>query len=171
MGYTKGYDYSEPLNLTLSMSDFMAHEGTGELIAKGEWSISFALMPDRIYEEQPTSGEMPVTITDIELSDTGLKFEFEYEHGGVWDEKSERVVGMKDIFIGHYGDDKVYVVLRDGDTGEETEIYSSSGSQDGRVREEPDPIQHFTCYFSWPAPINVNEVVEVHIGDAVIPVK
>lgn len=170
VGYTKGYDYSEPLNLTLSMSDFMAYEGGGGIIAKGDWNISFALMPDRIYEELPLSGEMPITITNIELSDTGLKFEFEYEHGGVWNEKTERMVGEKNVFITNYGDDKVYVVLKDRDTGEEYKIYSSSGSQDGRVRNELDPIQHYTCYFSWPAPINIDEVVEVHIGDAVITV-
>ena len=170
VGYTNGYDYSEPLNLTLSMSDFMAYEGTGELIAKGDWNISFELMPDRIYEEQPSSGEMPVTITNVELTNTGLKCEFEYEHGGIWDENAGYMVGDKYVLIDG-GEDSVYVVVKDGDTGEETKIYSSGCKQDGDVRVDTDPVCHITCHITWPAPINLDEVVEVHIGDTVIIVK
>lgn len=60
----------------------------------------------------------------------------------------------------------VYAVMEDG-----TKVYAEFQSGSGAPREVTEPVARMTCYISWPAPINVDEVVEVYIGDTVVPVK
>ncbi len=180
---TIGDIYSGETSVAIKMElQNFTYISTEEVLHSGPWKLEFEVknesveiveLPDagvtakylRFVDDQPEYGEMPITIRDVELSNYGLKFNYEYEHGGVWDEEKKYSVSEKGIiFMDH--ERFVYTVMKDG-----TEVYADFCHESGTPREVTDPIQHMTCYISWPAPINVNEVVEVHIGDAVIPVK
>ncbi|MBQ8831006.1 MAG: DUF4179 domain-containing protein [Oscillospiraceae bacterium] len=158
IGVPNGYKYDEPLNVTLNMSDFMKHELTGELLTDGEWSVTVALEKDTAKDTVPEERVMPITITNVELSAAGLSFEYEYEHGGYYTDK-----GLTDFIEPMTYD--VYAVLEDG-----TEIKMDGGHGSGSMYGL-DPVAHQSVYCAWPAPIDLDEVVEIHIGDTIIPVK
>ena len=63
-------------------------------------------------------------------------------------------------------DNHAYAVLEDG-----SEVKENRGNISGTPTDVTDPIRREICTLTWPAPINLDEVVEIHIGDTVIPVK
>ena len=158
IGIPNGYKYDEPLNVTLNMSDFMKHELSGELLADGEWNVTVALEMDTAEDTESEERVMPITITNVELSAAGLSFDYEYEHGGYYTDKG--LTNFREPMI--YD---VYAVLEDG-----TEIKIDGGHGRGNMYGL-DPVAYESVYCAWSAPINLDEVVEIHIGDIVIPVK
>ncbi len=159
-GIPRGFLYQEPLKVTVEMVDFMAHELTGELIAEGKWEIDLEL---RLDTAEDTDDEiiktMPLTITDLELSDVGFSFKSQYE--------SERYTVNNGTFIEHKSIliPEIYAVYEDG-----TKI-KCDGSHGSSTTEGIGDMFYCEWYNEWPAPIDIDEIVEIHIGDTVIPVK
>ena len=159
-GIPRGFLYQEPLKVTVEMTDFMAHELTGELIAEGKWEIDLNLRLDTAGDmDDEKIKTMPLTITDLELSDVGFAFKAQYEF--------ERYTINNGTFIEHKSIlmHEIYAVCEDGT---KIECDASHGSS---TTEGVGDIVYCEWYIEWPAPIDVDEVVEIHIGDTVIPVK
>lgn len=157
----------EDVDVSLSMKGFLKYYldyyRTNTETLEGEWYFEFSMkcvdsktkviknVEAIAYDEQ--TGELThITLDKVEL--TSMYLYFEYDAGEEW-RYSVDTFG-KD----YYG---VYAVL---EGGQEVTMQSGHGSP---LDDESDT--RICEIFYWKIPINLDEVVEIHIGDTVIPVK
>ncbi len=157
--YASGSGYEKdtsPLDIALSLKNLIenAYTDKEELLIEGEWIFNFSLdrstLPDVINLPDTEVMAMdlerqelvPVTITNIELTSTGLRFRYDYADGTLSIES------------------RISVVLDNGVT-----IRDSGGAgtplDDGKT---------LNCSHQWLVPINLDKVSSVHIGETAIPI-
>lgn len=154
-----------PYTLTLSMTNFSQNPKTNNsmLLTKGEWHFTFSLDRNKIdirrlpdtqvmgfyYSEDYEEIQVPIVLTNMKLSNTGLTFRFyRYDSQG------------RALRIDNSGLNLCIVVL-------------NSGQEIGaRFGNEHHPIGEI-CYhdYKWKLPVNLDEVVAVKIGEVVIPIE
>ncbi|MBQ8831004.1 MAG: DUF4179 domain-containing protein [Oscillospiraceae bacterium] len=157
----------ENVDVSLSMKGFLKYYldyyRTNTETLEGEWYFEFSMncvdtktkviknVEAIVYDEQ--TGELThITLDKVEL--TNMYLYFEYDAGEEW-RYSVDTLGED-----YYG---VCAVL---ESGQEVTIDSGHGSPLG---DESDT--RICEIFYWKIPINIDEVVEIRIGDTVIPVK
>lgn len=152
-GYEKD---TSPIDIVLTLEDLIknAHTDKEELLIEGEWIFHFSLdrsilpeginLPDtEVMAMDLDKRELvPVTITNIELTSTGLRFRYDYADGTLSIETHISVVLNNGITIRERGG--AGTTLDDGKT--------------------------LNCSYQWLVPINLDEVSSVLIGDTAISV-
>lgn len=157
--YASGTGYEKdtsPLRITLTLENLMESPYTDreELLIEGTWIFNFSLdrstlpeviaLPDTEVMAMDSERQelVPVTLTNIELTSTGLRFRYDYADGTLSIEAH------------------ISVVLDNGVT-----IRDSGGAGtplgDGKT---------LNCSHQWPVPINLDEVSSVLIGEAAIQI-
>ena len=150
------YDYDTyPLEVELTLVDFVENQFSNKrkLLAEGEWNFAFALEWNRVevkrlpdgeirVRELDTNAEIPVLLTDLELTNTGLRFRYPFEEGTP--------------LLPH-----TCAVFADGQT---------IGIRNGSERKMEDGVT-FDCDYEWKIPIDLNDVTAIRFGDVDIPVQ
>ena len=153
-----------PYTLTLSMTNFSQNPKTDNrtLLAEGEWHFTFSIdrnkmdirrLPDTqvmglYYSEDNEAIETPIVLTNIKLSNTGLAFQFyRYDSQG-------RALLLDTSAL------NLWIVLN---TGQEI------GVRGGSENILTDGISYHN--YTWEFPANLDEVVEVKIGEVAIPIE
>ena len=164
------YDYSvrgpasedkPPLQITLSMTDFVQGDKGNKhiLLAEGTWNFYISLdrnqldakeLPDTqvmgiAYSENNEKTETPVTLTNMVLTNTDICFQYDWQGGDVVLETRLQ---------------EIRVVLQNG-----LEISAGSGDGSGLAS-----TQWYVTY-TWRIPVSLEEVAAVKIGDVIIPVE
>ncbi len=145
---------TRPINIALTLENFLQnpHVDTEKLIVTGKWSFDFSLdrsmaievlqLPDTeiMLMDSEQQEVVPVTITNIELTNTGLIFRYDYADGAL----------TIDFHIN--------VVL---DTGESIADGGSSGTllEDGKT---------LNCSYQWLVPVDLDAVASIQIGDTTL---
>lgn len=159
-----------PLNVELKFFDaetrIVGYEGFRETTVLGEWSFEFTL-----YREPVEKLELPDTDVWVNTSDGTNKLQYKLENFEITNfgvsftfyDKNHAENRDKHLDFMYFSDNHplVYVVLEDGT---EVRVEGGNGHYDTR-----DYLAEYN--YKWPAPINLDEVVEIHIGDTVIPIK
>lgn len=154
-GYTQD---TRPLQVWLSLQNLLrdAHTDKQENLAEGEWYYSFVIdrsqtpesisLPDTkvMAVVLDTAEEVPVTITSIELTNTGLRFQFEHEQGAL-----------------SLSDNLIEVVLKNGKTI----------GNDGGIASPTEGNVDMMFTYQWLIPVNLEEVAFVRFGSTEIPVS
>lgn len=146
---------NRPLDIILTLTNFVQNKNaeTDKLLTEGEWNLKFTLdrsqfpatmeLPDTEVQLQnlKTKEDVTVTFSNIELTCTGLHFQYNYQGG---------IIGTVD---------QITVLLENGAT-----IGISSGGgyplSDGTLN----------CSYQWEIPINIDEVAEIKIGNTQIDI-
>lgn len=145
-----------PLEVTLRLTDFGQNLQTGgrKLLAEGQWEFTFLLdrsqppevltLPDTEVIMTNLKGleDVSVLLTDMELTNTGLRFCYDYADGMfAWSAEIDAVLksGVS-VHIGGGGGSP----LADGDI--------------------------LSCSYQWTVPIDLEEVAALRIGSTRIPV-
>ena len=150
--YTDFTPNAKPLEITLMLQNVIQNPNTDrqKVLSEGQWFISFVLdrsqlpevvsLPDTeiIGTENSTGKEVPITITDIELTNTGLRFQYAYDNGNLF-------LSSQDI----------KVILKSG----------SVIGNNGGVGSPTNGNQAIAFSYQWVVPINLDEVVAVRIGE------
>lgn len=144
---------NRPLDIALTLTNFVQNKNaeTDKLLTAGEWNLTFALdrsqfpatmeLPDTEVQLQnlKTKEDVTVTFSNIELTCTGLRFQYDYQGG---------IIGTID---------QITVLLDNGAT-----IGISSGGgyplADGTLN----------CSYQWQLPINVDDISAIQIGNTQI---
>lgn len=151
--------------LNLSMTNFSQNPKTNNsmLLTKGEWHFTFSLdrneidikrLPDTqvtgfYYSEDYEEIQVPIVLTNMKLSNTGLTFRYyRYDSQG------------RDLYTADTSDLNLWVVLKSGQ-----EIDAGCGS----VHNPIDGISYHD--YKWKLPVDLDEVVAVRIGEVVIPIE
>lgn len=154
-GYQKD---TQPLKVELTLRNVMrdGHTDRKKVLAEGEWFLSFEidrsrppeviLLPDTpVWGQIRETGEKaPITLTDIELTNTGLRFQY------------EDAEGTMSLF-----QREIEAVLKNGET-----IWAKSGVG--------VPINGFAAMsysYHWFVPVDLDEVASVRVGGRQIPVQ
>lgn len=145
-----------PLEIALTLKDIVRGLGSDreKVVAAGNWSFEFTIdrkdieslrLPDTEVTllDLDTGEETTATLTDIELTNVGIKFRYDYQHG--------RFSAI----------DRVEVILKNG-----ASVMCSSGS--GVPLEDKTTLK---CSYKWMFPIDLNEVDIIRIDDAEIQVN
>lgn len=157
--YASGYDNKNdtlPINIKLTLTDLIQSTDTDneKVLAEGEWHFEFSLDRNKAIQVMQLSDAeiiafdsnknelVPIIIKNIELSSTGLNFQYDYKQGAIAIE------------------DSIKVVLNNG------KIVGESGGS-GAVMEDGTTLN---CSHQWQLPINLNDVSGIKIGEVVIPV-
>lgn len=145
---------TRPLDVALTLKNFGKRLRTEKLVAEGEWSFHFSLdrsqpipvirLPDTevLVPDRETGNLSSVTVRRLELTSTGLAFQYNRPRG--------------DLSL----DEDVSAVLRSGE-----QIRAKSGS--GVVMEDGVTLN---CAYQWPIPFDTGEITCVQIGETQIPV-
>ncbi len=158
--YAGGNSYmqdSRPLEVWLTLQNLVkdAHTDNQETLLEGDWYFSFAinrsqspeviLLPDTevMAIVLDTHEEIPVTVTNIELTNTGLRLQYPHEEGTL-----------------SLSNQEIKVVLENGNT-----IGNNGGI--GNPTEE-NIAMDFSC--QWLVPVNLDEVASILIGETEINV-
>lgn len=154
MGNTRD---TRPINIVLTLENLLQSPFTDkeELISTGKWSFEFSLdrskeieaiaLPDtEVMAMDLEKRELvPVTISNIVLTSTGLSFEFDYNEGTLAIES------------------KIVIILDNGKSIED-------GGGNGTTLEDGKTLN---CSHQWPVPINLNEAVAIQIGETQINIS
>ena len=146
-----------PLEVHLVLEDLMrgVQSDRQKTITEGVWDFAFTIdrsqppesvaLPDTevMLMNLHTREEMSVLFTDIELTNTGLRFRYDYEKGTL------AIVSQ------------LKVVLKNGAT---------IGDSDGTCVPMEDGTT-LNCSYQWRVPINLDEVKAVRIGNTEITVR
>ena len=154
-GYTEGL---RPLEVSLELTNFAQNVTTDrkKLLAKGNWSFAFELernkpeviqLPDAEamaidLTQRDEYTEVPVLLTNIELTNTGIQFLYDCKDGTL------------------SVDAHIYAILINGQ-----EIGIGIGN--GIVQDNG----YLFSNNKWLVPINLDEVVAVRIGGVAIPIQ
>ena len=147
-----------PLEITLSLTNFAQNALTDrkKLLAEGEWHFTFEIernkpevicLPDAEVmaidlTQRNKYTEVPVLLTNIELTNTGIRFQYDCKNG--------------DWTV----DPHIYAILTNGQ-----EIGIGSGN--GIVQNDGSLFSTHT----WLVPIDLDEVVAVKIGGVILSVE
>lgn len=147
---------TRPLQVWLRLENLArdAHTDREKIIAEGEWYFSFAIdrsrpieiisLPDtEVMATNSEKQEIPVTITNIELTNTGLRFQYNYKEGT--------------LFI---SEQRIAVVLKNGNT-----IVTNGG-----IGSPTEENVNMSYTYQWLVPVNLDEVAAIQIGKVQIPV-
>lgn len=143
-----------PLSVTLCLTNFVqtANTETEKLLVEGEWCLEFTLdnnqmpaaisLPNTEVQLRNLSSEddVTVTVTNIELTCTGIHFQYDYQNGE-----------LQPI-------DNISAILKNG----VSISYNSGGGyplSDGTT---------LNCSYQWQIPIDLDEVSLIQIGSAQI---
>lgn len=146
-----------PLEIHLTLSDFSKdpHMNYRKILTEGTWDFNFTLerneMPQEIslpdsevmlidLNEKEQYTEVPALFTNIVLTNTGLRFEFDYQEG-------------RFSFDG-----RIRVYLKSGGY-----IMTSGGTG---VPLKESGLLH--CSYKWAVPVDLDEVSAVMIGETVV---
>lgn len=158
--YVSNGDFAQdtrPLQVSLWLENLAsgAHTNKEKIIAEGEWYFSFVidrselpeviLLPDTeiMAVDSTQQEEIPVTLTNIELTNTGLRFQFEYNEGNL-------SLSEQDISI----------VLNNGKTI----------GNNGGIGSPTNDNKNMRFSYQWLVPVNLDEVAAVQIGNIQISV-
>ena len=100
--------------------------------------------------------EIPVEITNVELTSVGFSCEYEYKY------EEDEMYGVDVTLMSYYDREYFVAVMEDG---------SRIGCGEGQHVSWRDGTAYVESNAHWIVPINLDDVVEIHIGDTVIPVK
>ena len=148
---------TRPLQVWLRLQDLArdAHTDKEKIVAEGEWYFSFVidrsqpietiLLPDTevMAIDSESREEIPVMITNIELTNTGLRFQYNYKNGT--------------LFL---SEQRIAVILKNGN------IIGNNGGIGSPTEENTD--MRYT--YQWLVPVNLDEVAAIQIGEVPIPV-
>ena len=147
---------SSPLNITLSLTNLVRNKNAkiDKVLVDGEWNFTFTLdrsqfpqiikLSDtemQVYNSYKQEN-MSITITNIELTCTGIHFQYDY-HNGELDPLNP-----------------ITAILENGIT-----VDCSSGS--GYVLADDVTL---ACSYQWRIPINIDEVAAIQIGNTQIDI-
>lgn len=147
---------SSPLDITLRLTNFIRNKNikVDKVLAEGTWDFTFTLdrsqfpqiikLPDtemQVYNSYKQEN-MSITITNIELTCTGIHFQYDY-HNGELDPLNP-----------------ITAILENGIT-----VDYSSGS--GYVLADDVTL---ACSYQWRIPINIDEVAAIQIGNTQIDI-
>lgn len=147
---------ARPLQVWLRLGNLArdAHTDKEKVLLEGEWHYSFVIdrsqpievfaLPDtEVMATDEEQKEVPVMITNIELTNTGLRFQYDYDEGT--------------LFI---ADQRIVVVLKNGNIME----------NNGGIGSPTEDNVGMSYTYQWLVPINLDEVEAVKIGDTQIDV-
>lgn len=147
---------TRPLQVWLRLVNLArdAHTDREKIIAEGEWYCSFVIDRSRPIEiislpdteamaTDEQQNETPVMITNIELTNTGLRFQYDYNEGT--------------LFL---SDQRVFVILKNG----------SIVDNDGGIGSPTEDNIDMCFSYQWFVPVNLNEVYVVQIGETQIAI-
>ncbi|MBQ8834858.1 MAG: DUF4179 domain-containing protein [Oscillospiraceae bacterium] len=146
----------QPLEVTLNLTDFGQNMNTKprKVIGEGEWHFAFTIdrsqppqvleIPDTevIMTNLKTLEDVPVMMTDIQLTNTGLRLCYDYT-GGMFALSAE-----------------IDVILKSG-----ISVHISGGG--GSPLADGNTL---SCSYQWMVPIDLEEVAGLQIGYTYIPV-
>ena len=148
---------TKPLEVHLVLEDLMrgVQSDRQKTITEGVWDFAFTIdrsqppeavaLPDTevVLMDLHTREEMSALFTDIELTNTGLRFRYDYGKGTLAIVSQLKVVLKNGATIGDSGG--TCVPMGDGTT--------------------------LNCSYQWRVPINLDEVKALRIGNTEIPVR
>lgn len=147
---------TRPLQIWLRLENLArdAHTDREKIIAEGEWYYSFVIdrsqpieiisLPDtEVMATDEQQKEVPVMITNIELTNTGLRFQYDYNEGT--------------LFL---SDQRVFIILKNGNTVD----------NDGGIGSPTEDNIDMCFSYQWLVPVNLNEVSAVQIGETQIAI-
>ncbi len=151
---------TRPLEILLTLSDFAKdpHVNEREILTEGTWDFHFTLernqLPQEIVlpdtevmvidlEEKEEYTEVPVLFTNIVLTNTNLRFDYDYQEGSF------------------SFDGRIRLYLKSGGY-----IMTSGGTG---VPLKETGLLH--CSYKWAVPVNLDEVAMVKIGETAILVQ
>lgn len=148
---------TRPLQVRLRLENLArdAHTEREKIIAEGEWYFTFVIdrsqlpkaitLPDTevMAIDSTKQEEIPVMLTNIELTNTGLRFQFEYNEG--------------DLTL---SDQHIVIVLSNGKTI----------GNNGGIGSPTEDNKDMSFSYQWLVPVDLNEVVAVQIGETQIAV-
>lgn len=154
---SNGYEQdTRPLEVTLTLENLIrnAHTDKERQLAEGQWSFEFTIDRSNIPEvialpdtevtvmNLNERKEVMVPFTNIELTNTGVRFQYDYAEGTL------------DIV------NRLSVVLKNG-----IEIDINGGVGTPTADESA-----LNCSYHWAIPVDLDEVVALKIGETEIPV-
>lgn len=156
--YTSGIDSTRdtrPINITLTLENLLQSPNMDKekLVASGKWHFEFSLDRSREFEviQLPNTEVMvmdlekqelvPAIIENVELTSTGLSFQFDYNEGTLA------------IIESH-----ISAVLNNG----------KSVSTGGGIGTPLEDGKNLNCSYKWFVPINLNEATCIQIGETQI---
>lgn len=157
----KGYiEDTRPLEVEIALRDFMQSPQTErrKTLQEGEWTYSFSIdrtkppatisLPDTIVNaidltNRDEYSTVPVLLTDIEVSNTGLRFKYDY-HKGNYDVPAH-----------------IDAILENG-------VSIGVGSGNGSPLEDSGLL---FCSYKWLVPIDLKEVTAISIEGIIIPLS
>lgn len=163
------YDYAtsdgdlgdiEALPMTLHLENMTRRNphrdlDTAKIVEEGTWSISFTLDRSQISEKVQipdakvggmnceTYERVPIILTDIILSNTGIRFTYDSQHGSV------------EPYSG------IFVLLKNG-----ARIEGGQGT--GTVEEDLTTLNYD---WHWSIPLNLDDIASISIGGTEIPIN
>ena len=163
------YDYAtsdgdlgdiEALPMTLYLENMTRRNpnrdlNTAQIVEEGTWSISFTLDRSQISEKVQipdakvggmnceTYERVPIILTDIILSNTGIRFTYDSQHGSV------------EPYSG------IFVLLKNG-----ARIEGGQGT--GTVEEDLTTLNYD---WHWSIPLNLDDIASISIGGTEIPIN
>lgn len=157
------------ISVKLTMSDAVEIIDNRTFVGEAKWRFSFDLYPEtletiplpdtqviakKLLRNDSEETEIPVTITNAELTSIGFSCKYEFEY--------ETVDEIEVSLMSFYDREYFVAVMEDG---------SEIGCGEGKHVSWRDGTAYVSSNASWIVPINLDEVVEIRIGDTVIPVK
>jgi hypothetical protein len=154
-GYTEDL---RPLEVSLRLTNFAQNVTTGrrKLLVEGEWNFAFELERNKLeilqlldtevmaidLTQKDEYTEVPVMLTDIELTNTGIRFLYDCKDGTL-------------SFDPH-----IYAILTNGQL-------IGIGGGNGIVQDSG----YLFSNYKWLVPVNLHEVVGIKIGGVIIPIE
>lgn len=149
--------HTTPLEVHLVLENLMRGplSERQKMITEGVWEFKFTIdrsqptksvfLPDTevMVMNRWSQEVMPAMVNDIELTNTGIRFKYDFSEGTLAIEKELGVLLNNGVTIGYGGG-------------------SSRAMADGKT---------LNCSYQWRIPINLDEVEAVRIGDVEIPVR
>lgn len=157
--YATGQEFEQdttPLEVHLILENLLRgpHDDKQKMITEGVWEFDFIIdrsqppasimLPDTevMVMNLDTQEEVPVMLTNIELTNTGIRFRYDYNEGTL------SLEAHLDVLL---------------DNGAEISYSDGSGTPmaDGTT---------LNCSYHWMIPVNLDEVAAVKVGETKIPV-
>ena len=148
---------TRPLQIHLGVQNLAqdAHTDQETILARGEWNFTFTIDRSRKMEtitlpdtevmatDVSRQEQAAVTLTQIELTSTGLRFQYSHNN--------------RNLFL---SGQKVAAVLKDG---------SAVGTNGGMGSLSEDGAD-LCCVYQWTVPVDLDQVAAIQIGDTQIDV-
>ena len=146
-----------PLQVDLRLGTLAcdAHTDKETIITEGEWNFSFVidrselpeiiLLPDTevMAMDSTRQEEIPVKLTEIEQTSTGLRFRFAYREGEL-----------------SLSDQRIAIVLNNG----------KMIDNNGGIGSPTEDNRNMCFSYQWLVPVNLDEAAVVQIGETRIPI-